>query len=552
MTEKDAIAEERNTPRLSCSQVSVRFGGLLAVDDVSIAVDPGSIVGLVGPNGAGKSTLFGVLSGLIRPTRGTVSIDGQDVTRTRPQVRAARGLARTFQHPELFGGMTVRDHLVLAHRAKHARSRAWSDLFTMGSLRPTDQGERDHVDELVDLLGLGPIANQMALGLPLGTARLLEIGRALASSPSVLLLDEPSSGLDSSETEQFERTLRRVNLERGVSVLLVEHDVDLVMRLSSSVYVLDFGVLIASGTPQQVRSNASVQAAYLGEELDERESGREGAAPEEPSAPSSNGRAGIVYSPIPTPSESESDTTASPLSSLTVEGLCVRYGDATALSGVSFDIGAGETLAILGANGAGKSSLARALSGLVPPFAGSIVFGGREIGGWPAHRVRRAGIVYLPESRGIFPGLTVTENLRMAACSLEGRRLRRESLEHAFEIFPALGSRRRQLARLLSGGEQQMLSLGRALATFPKLMIVDELSLGLAPLLVDVVFEGLTRARQEGVTVVMIEQYVHRALEFADHCLVLQRGETAWSGPTSEARGEVLRHYLGEALAAAG
>lgn len=539
---------ERLVPRLSCSQISVRFGGLLAVDDVSIEVPSGSVVGLVGPNGAGKSTLFGVFSGLVRPTRGKVTLDGEDVTRARPQARAGRGLARTFQHPELFGGMSVRDHLVLAYRAKHARSRAWSDLFTLGSLRPTDPDERRQVDELMDLLGLGPIATRPALGLPLGTARLLEIARALASSPTVLLLDEPSSGLDSSETEQFERTLRRVNVERGVSVLLVEHDVDLVMRLSSTVYVLDFGVLIASGTPEEVRSNTTVQAAYLGEELAEDEADKPEVAPPGTVA-QSNGRADT--SPPRAPTNAAGDV-ADARDSLTVEGLCVRYGEATALSGVSFEIRAGKVLAILGANGAGKSSLARAISGLVRPSAGSIVFAGQEMNRWPAHRVRRAGIVYLPESRGIFPGLTVTENLRMAACSVDGRRTRRESIERAFEIFPALAARRRQLACLLSGGEQQMLSLGRALATFPRLMVVDELSLGLAPLLVDVVFEGLARARREGVTVLMIEQYVHRALEFADDCLVLQRGETAWSGPTSEARGEVLRHYLGEALAAVG
>jgi branched-chain amino acid transport system ATP-binding protein len=236
---------------------------------------------------------------------------------------------------------------------------------------------------------------------------------------------------------------------------------------------------------------------------------------------------------------------------LVVEGLCVRYGEAIALRGVSFGIGTGQALAVLGANGAGKSSLARAIAGLVPASDGRVTFAGRNIGGWPAHRIRRAGIVYLPESRGIFPGLTVTENLKMAVGTLEHRRARHDAMDRAFEMFPALASRRRQLASLLSGGEQQMLSLGRALASLPRLLIADELSLGLAPILVDVVFDALARAKREGVTVVMIEQYVHRALELADDCLVLQRGEPAWKGPTSEARGEVLHHYLGDALGAA-
>jgi branched-chain amino acid transport system ATP-binding protein len=217
---------------------------------------------------------------------------------------------------------------------------------------------------------------------------------------------------------------------------------------------------------------------------------------------------------------------------------------------VSFKVGAGKALAVLGANGAGKSSLARAVSGLVRPSAGRIVFAGEEIGGWPAHRIRRAGLVYLPESRGVFRSLTVMDNLRMAT-GLEGRRERREAVERALEIFPALAARRHQPARLLSGGEQQMLSLARALAAFPQLLIADEMSLGLAPKTVDVVFDGLARARQAGVTLIMIEQYIHRALTFADECVVLQRGEVAWSGQAAAAHGAVLRHYLGGAMTAA-
>jgi ABC-type branched-subunit amino acid transport system ATPase component len=521
--------------RLSCTGVTVRFGGLVAVRDVDLAVPPGAIVGLVGPNGAGKTTLFGVLSGLLRPALGRVRLDGEDVTDLRPQLRAARGLARTFQHPELFTGMTVRDHLVLAYRVKHERRRIWSDLFTMGSLRPTQPDERDTVDELVELLGLGPVADRSALGLPLGVARLLELGRALAASPTVLLLDEPSSGLDSSETEQFETGLRRISRERGISVLLVEHDVELVMRMCTTVNVLDFGMMIATGSPDEVRADPAVRAAYLGEELSADAGPVAGAAGET-----------ADVRPSATPSAA-----ASPSPLLSVRDMGVRYGEATALSGVSFDVAEGSALAVLGANGAGKSSLARAVSGLVHPSAGQVMFAGEEIGDWPAYRIRRAGMVHLPEGRGLFRGLTVTDNLRMATAALEDRRARADAIERVFEIFPPLAARRRQVASLLSGGEQQMLSLARALATSPKLLIADELSLGLAPRVVDVVFEGLGNARDAGVTVVMIEQYVDRALAFADQCLVLQRGELAWKGPSRDARGEVLRHYLGDAMTAA-
>ncbi|HUC37718.1 MAG TPA: ATP-binding cassette domain-containing protein [Acidimicrobiales bacterium] len=540
------------TPRLACRDVTVRFGGVRAVDGVDLDVPAGAIVGLVGPNGAGKSTLFGVVSGLLRPTSGQVLLDGEDVTRSRPQRRAERGLARTFQHPELFGGLTVREHLVLAHRAKHARRRVWSDLFTLGSLHRTDPRERSHVDELLELLDLSDIAQRPAVGLPLGMARLLELARALATSPTVLLLDEPSSGLDTSDTARLETTLRKVAAERGISVLLVEHDVELVMRLCSTVNVLDFGQLIASGTPAAVRADEAVRAAYLGKSPPSDEPGMPAG---EPAGEEKNANAGpVTASPTSSgaPASGGSLSTAgqssqgSPL--LRVRDLCVRYGGASALSGVSFELAAGETLAVLGANGAGKSSLARALSGLVRPAGGTIELDGEDVCRWPVHRIRRAGVIHLPEGRGVFRTLSVTDNLKMAAAALPAGQARRQAVELAFGIFPALGRLRRQPAGLLSGGEQQMLSLARALATSPTLLVADEMSLGLAPILVDLVFDGLVRAREAGVTVVMVEQYVHRALSFADRCLVLQRGEIAWAGRAAVAKDEVLRHYLGEGL----
>ncbi|HEY2429596.1 MAG TPA: ABC transporter ATP-binding protein, partial [Acidimicrobiales bacterium] len=236
---------------------------------------------------------------------------------------------------------------------------------------------------------------------------------------------------------------------------------------------------------------------------------------------------------------------------LTVEGLCARYGEARALSEVSFTVETGKALAVLGANGAGKSTLARAISGLVRPSAGRVELAGEDISGWSPDRIRRAGVLHLPEGRGVFRGLTVTDNVRMAAAAVDGRAARREAVERAFDIFPILADRRRQPAGLLSGGEQQMLSLARALATAPRLLIADEMSLGLAPAVVDAVFDGLARARAAGVTVIMIEQYVDRALAFADDCVVLHHGELAWTGPSGSARGEALRHYLGEAMTAA-
>jgi ABC-type branched-subunit amino acid transport system ATPase component len=532
-------------PRLSCTGVTVRYGGLLAVDSATISVPPRELVGLVGPNGAGKSTLFGVLSGLVRPSHGDVQLDGNDVTHASPQLRAERGLARTFQHPEIFGGLTVRQHLVLAHRTRTAKRRIWSDLFTLGSLRRVDPEEKAVVDDLIDSLGLAPIANRLAVGLPLGVSRLVELGRALATSPTVLLLDEPSSGLDSTETAEFESTLRRIAGDHGVSVLIVEHDVELVMRLCRTIYVLDFGVVIAGGTPEEIRSDPQVRAAYLGEETvtDSTDVGAEagtdgaadGARPPDPTVASAR--------PVQTGQESPA--------ALEVENLCVNYGQAVAVSQASFQIRPGHALAILGPNGAGKSSLARAISGLVPCSSGRVKLNGEDISSDAPYRIRRAaGVIHLPEGRGIFRRLSVIENLQMATVTLHGRQARGEAIERAFEFFPSLAARRRQISGSLSGGEQQMLSLARALITSPTVLIADELSLGLAPLLVDSVFEGLGRAREAGVTVLIIEQYVHRALQFADECLVLQRGAVAWQGEAVGMGEDLLRHYLGESMTA--
>jgi len=229
---------------------------------------------------------------------------------------------------------------------------------------------------------------------------------------------------------------------------------------------------------------------------------------------------------------------------LKVEGLNVSYGQSHALFDVSLEVASGSMTAVLGANGAGKSTLARAISGLVPASSGSVHFNGEDITGMPAYRVRRHGLTYIPEGRGIFPGLSVLENLRMAVGG-ERRSDRPAAIERAIEHFPVLGDRRSQLAGSLSGGEQQMLALARALAVPPRLIIADEMSLGLAPIVTESVFRSLDEARASGITIVLIEQFVHRALSLADTCVILTRGSVAWSGPASDAGQEVLDSYLG-------
>jgi len=255
-------------PRLEARDVSVNFGGLLALDAVSIAVPAGGIVGLIGPNGAGKSTCFAVLSGLLSPREGSVLVDGVDVTRTSPQARARLGLARTFQRLELFGELTVREHLVVAYRAGLHRTflrrlRALPiDLVGLGT-RPA-RGERETVDHVLEVLGLTALADTPADAVGLGTGRLVEVGRALAARPRVLLLDEPSSGLDDRETDDLTTVLARLREQEGTALLLVEHNVEMVLALADRVTVLDFGVVIAEGPPALVRDDPGVQAAYLG------------------------------------------------------------------------------------------------------------------------------------------------------------------------------------------------------------------------------------------------------------------------------------------------
>jgi ABC-type branched-subunit amino acid transport system ATPase component len=253
-------------PVLTASGVTVRFGGLLALSDVSFEVAPGSIAGLVGPNGAGKSTLLGVLSGLQRSNGGTVSLLGQDVTRVSARTRARRGLARTFQQPEIFLGLTVREHLVLAHRARVSRHRLWRDMFDPRSLLPS-RAENERCDGLLERLHLTRVAKAPVAALPLGVVRLVEVARALACDPHVVLLDEPLSGLDMKASENLLGVFRTIvdEAQGTLSLVIVEHDVAAVLSLSDTVFVLDFGERIAAGTPEEIRNDPAVQSAYLGD-----------------------------------------------------------------------------------------------------------------------------------------------------------------------------------------------------------------------------------------------------------------------------------------------
>lgn len=249
---------------LQVKDLSVRFGGHLALTDVSLSVPTKSIVGLIGPNGAGKTTMFNAISGVVQPTSGTVEIMGRDVSREATHKRARRGLGRTFQRLEVFSSLSVADNVRTGLEIRQGWARRGGAerqfLAQDPDLRPDAE-----VELILDRLGLGDVATVPVGSLPTGQARLVELGRALAARPSVLLLDEPASGLDDLETEEFGKLLGEL-AEAGLGILLVEHDVSLVMAVCSQIYVLDFGQVIASGPPEQIRDDAAVKTAYLGTE----------------------------------------------------------------------------------------------------------------------------------------------------------------------------------------------------------------------------------------------------------------------------------------------
>ncbi|MCU1379781.1 MAG: amino acid/amide transporter ATP-binding protein 1, family [Acidimicrobiales bacterium] len=234
---------------LSVEDVVVRFGGLRALSETNLQVEEGRVTGLIGPNGAGKTTCFNVVTGLQEPTSGRVRFDGEDITDKSPFRRARMGIARTFQKLEAFSSLSARDNVLVAAEQR----RAWDR-----SINP-----KAVTQEILEKVGITEVADYMVGTLPTGTARLVELARALAAGPRALLLDEPSSGLNEEETEEMAKLLR-VLVKDGLAVLLVEHDMSFVMGICEYIYVLDFGKIIATGTPAEVQADAAVQAAYLG------------------------------------------------------------------------------------------------------------------------------------------------------------------------------------------------------------------------------------------------------------------------------------------------
>jgi branched-chain amino acid transport system ATP-binding protein len=249
------------TAVLATDGVSKHFAGLMALDRVTLEVQPGERVGLIGPNGAGKTTLFNCILGVLPVEVGSVLLNGEDVTGLTVHQRARKGIGRTFQQIELFADSTVRDHLVIAYRVNRPRWAVVHDLLSLGKPRPE---EVEASDEVLELLGLQDLADEPVERLSLGQGRLLEVARTLMTDPSIVLLDEPSSGLDRRETAALAETLQEIQTERGFAVLLVEHDIELVSSFTTRSYLLDFGHLLTSGPTDEVMASDEMRAAYLG------------------------------------------------------------------------------------------------------------------------------------------------------------------------------------------------------------------------------------------------------------------------------------------------
>jgi branched-chain amino acid transport system ATP-binding protein len=466
------------------------FGGIRAVDSVSVALRHGRIHALIGPNGAGKTTAFNLISGMFPPDAGQVRLNGETISGLSPDAICRRGLARSFQITNLFKGLTVYENLRLSVQAKHSvRFNFWCDCDDVAEVHRETR-------EVIRFLGLEGIERVEAASLSYGGQRLLDVGIALGSKPCALLLDEPLAGLAAPERERVSELVH--TMARDIPVLIVEHDIDRVFSFAHEVTVMNEGKVLVQGSPAEVRADLRVQRVYTGA-----------------GSPQVQGRTAAVAGTRET--------------LLDYRGVDAFYGKSHILNQASLTVGRGEIVALLGRNGAGKSTLLKTVIGLLPPASGEIVLQGARIDGREAPEIARLGIGYIPQGRGLFAGMTVEENLQL------GRLARAQTGtawtdEQIFEVFPRLRERRSQPADYLSGGEQQMLAVARALAGDVKLLLLDEPFEGLAPAVAQELDRIFDRLRGE-VSMLIVEHNLDLVLALADRAYVLERGSVTHQGP---------------------
>jgi ABC-type branched-subunit amino acid transport system ATPase component len=437
--------------------------------------------------------MFNVISGMFTPDAGIVRLGGREIQGLPPNRICGHGLARSFQITNLFRGLPIYENLRLSLQAKHAsRFNAWRDADSYADVHA-------ETAELVRFLGLEGIEEIPAGDLSYGGQRLVDLGIALGSKPQTLLLDEPLAGLAAAERERVSRLV--TSIASHVPVLIVEHDIDRVLGFSRRVTVMNQGEVLMSGTSDQVRADRRVQEIYTGT-----------------GTPPVTGRV-----------EGDASERAQ---LLRFERVNAFYGKSHILDDASLDVRDGEIVALLGRNGAGKSTLLKSLAGLVPPASGTITLDGREIAGLPAPDIARLGIGYVPQGRGLFAGMTVEENLALGrlARATDGKTGVVWDEERIYATFPRLAERRNVAADYLSGGEQQMVAVARALSGNVRLLLLDEPFEGLAPAVVQELFRVFDELRRH-VSIVIVEHNHDLVLALADRVFALERGRVFHEGP---------------------
>jgi branched-chain amino acid transport system ATP-binding protein len=485
--------------RLEAQSLTKRYGGLVAVKDISFKVAAGEILGLIGPNGSGKSTVMKSIIGVERPDGGAVRVEGTDVAGW-PSHRIARlGVGMVFQHSRPLHRQTVLENIILG---------LLPDRLLRLFPDPAIEGRARAIAERV---GLSAVLDRRPATLPFADLRRIEIAKALARNPQVVLVDEPFAGLTARETAAFAQLIAELR-DDGRAILLVDHNVKSVAALADRVFAMYVGERIAEGSVEDVMRDETVRRVYLGGGIETT------ARPE----------AGFRDAAVPF---------------LKVDHLSVFYGKAQALEDVSIHVHEGEFVSIVGLNGAGKTTLFNAISGLLP-YDGEIRRQGQSLRGRSAAAIARDGLVQSPEGRELFTDMTVRENLDMGGQRLD-KAARAERLDWLFDLFPILKERQTQAAGTLSGGEQQMLTIARALMMKPDLLILDEPTLGLAPVILAQISKALERLRQTtSLTVILGEQNVTFALPHADRVYVLEHGRIVWEGEPSRFAAEAGAAYL--------